>query len=228
MEENKQSQQPWIAVIRPSRGLVFAEVEEYFEQIRDNYPNIRIFRTHNLPLYDCFNIPVEEALQNKKYEYFWFSEDDTVPPAFALDEMLKLLKTFDVAAIQYPFNGGWGTIGKSAGSDKILFTGLGCTLVKRKVLESLVKPIFKVDKSFNISSLQWYSNPDPSKIYGQADIRFGSELREKGFTIGQVPNMICRHLQLIALGQPETNHGVHQIGEKAAFEKELLLPIDNL
>lgn len=224
MENN----QDWIAVIKPSRGTCFSEVEEQIERIRDTYPNIRVFRSHDLPLYDNFNTLVEEALQDKKYKLFLFNEDDTIIPDRGLDAMLEVLKTHDVAAINYPFNGGWGTIGRSSIDGKILFTGLGMTLVKREVLESLDKPIFKVDRSFNISVMQWYNNPDPSKIYGQADIRFGSELRAKGFTIGQVPDMVCKHLQLIEHGKTETNHGVDIIGEKGPLEKELVISVDNL
>lgn len=226
MEEKKVTAQPWVAVIRPSRGLIFAEVEEYFEQVRDTYPNMRTFRSHDLPIPQCFNDLVQQALQDSKYDYFWFSEDDTIPEALALDKFLIAMKTADISAMDYGFNGGWNTIVKSATTNEILFTGFGCTFMKRKVLESFTDPIFKADKAFNISNMQWY-DIDPHKAYGMYDIRFGSEAREKGFTFAQIEGE-CRHLQLLELGQKEINNGCHLIGEKDRIARHLTLPLNNL
>lgn len=67
--------EPNIAVILPSRGLIFAEVEEAVEKERNSH-NIKVYRTHNLPIPECINAATEAALAEKHYDYFWFVEEE--------------------------------------------------------------------------------------------------------------------------------------------------------
>ena len=215
-----------VAILVPTRGLVFTEVEEYIEDVRRTYPHISIYRTHNLPIPDCFNTVAEQALQDPTNDYFWFIEEDTVPPIKTLDKFLEAMAFSDIAAVDYGFNGGWNTIVRSEINEKILFTGFGCTFMKRKVLEAFDKPIFKANRAFNISAMQWMP-VDPSKVYGQYDIIFGSEARKKGFIFTQVEGE-CKHLQLLSLGAKEINNGLHVIGEKDRIAKYLTIPLEDL
>lgn len=219
-------EQPKIAICVPTRGLIFTKVENYIEQVRSSYSNIVVYRTENLPIPDCFNHLADQSLQDKDVKYIWFIEEDTVPPPLALDKFLVAMKESDIAAIDYGFNNGFNTIVKSEITGQILFTGFGCTFMKREVLESFEKPIFKADKAFNISNMMWY-DIDPHKAYGMYDIRFGSEARKKGFKILQVDGE-CEHWQLIELGAKEKNNGCHQLALKGRIEKRLTLPLTDL
>ncbi len=207
--------QPRIAVILPTRGMIFTEVEEVLERERKKH-NLTIYRSHDLPIPDCLNVLVSQALNDGEYQYLWFVEEDTVPPDGALDQMIAAHA--DVIAIKYAANGGFSTIVRHTQRDEILFTGFGCTLVDRKVFDKLQPPFFRADKMFNISISQWQP-VDPHKAYGQHDIYFGFSVREKGFRIQQAPGE-CRHLRLDGLGQREVNNGLHQIGLKEAVTKE--------
>lgn len=215
--------QPKVGILMPTRGLSFTEVEQYIEDVRSTYPNIVVFRTNSLPIPECFNTLAEQALQDKEIEYMWWIEEDTVPPSKTLDAFLDVMKEADIAAVDYGFNGGYNTIVKSEVTGKILFTGFGCTFMKRSVLEAFEKPVFKADKAFNISNLSWYS-ADPHKVYGMYDVLFGSEARKKGFTFTQVEGE-CRHLELLQLGEKGVNAGCHVIGEKDRISKKLTLPL---
>ncbi len=214
-----------VAIITPSRGLIFAEVLEYIENVRDNYANIRCYFSHNLPIPDCLNALVEQALADPNVNYLWFIEDDTIPPDRALDALFAL--DAPVAAIDYGFNGGSNTVVRSEKTGEILFTGFGCTLVKREVFGKLEKPYFRADKAYNISALAWQP-VDPYKVYGHHDIEFFSKVRHAGFTIKQVDSMECRHLQLLQLGQKEINNGCHTIGEKDRISRRLTLPVGDI
>lgn len=221
------NKQPWVAVATPTRGLIFTEVIEYVESMRSTYPNIRHFLSHDLPIPDCFNTITEQILQDEKYEYIFYIEEDTVPPIQALDHLLEAMKDYDIAAIDYAFNSGSNTIVRNINGD-ILFTGFGCTLIKREVLMAFEKPIFRADRAYNIGMLQWYP-VDSSKVYGMYDIIFGSEARKKGFRTTQVDGE-CTHLELQQLGAKEINNGCHVIGTKGRIipEKKLVLNIKSL
>lgn len=221
-----EEKQPWVAIITPSRGLIFAEVIEYIEAVRSTYPNIALFASHNYPIPDCFNNLTEQAYNNPKFQYFWFIEEDTVPPALTLDKFFVAMQEFDMAACDYGFNGGWNTVVRSEVTQEILFSGFGCTFMKRKIFDVMPKPWFKADRAFNISNMQWYAI-DPHRAYGMYDIDWGSRIREKGFKIGQIEGE-CRHLQLNQLGQKEVNNGLHIISEKDRIMKKLTLPVKNI
>ncbi len=224
MENNTQ---PRIGIILPSRGLIFAETEEYIEKIRNNYPNIKVYRSHNLTLPTCFNTLVEEALADpKKVDYIWHLEEDVVGIDNLLDKFFEAMKEYDIAALDYGFNSGSNTIVRSAINNEILFCGTGCTFIKREVFEKLPKPWFKSDKGFNISTLSWWDT-NPHNVYGMHDIYFFSLAKKYGFKITQIEGE-ARHLQLLALGQKEINNGVHSIGEKGRIERKLTLALKEI
>lgn len=217
--------QPRVAIILPSRGLIFAQVEEYIENVRDTYPNIRVYRSHNKPIPDCFNFLFEQALIDENVKYLWSIEEDTLPPEKTLDKFLVAMEKYDIACCDYGFNGGWNTTVRSSVNNEILFCGFGCTFFKREVFEKWgERPFFRSDLAFNISNMQWYPT-DPMKVYGHFDIRFCADARKKGFTFTQIEGE-CSHLQLISLGTKEVNNGCHLITEKDRIARKLTLPFD--
>ena len=211
-----------IARLTPTRGLIFTEVEMYVEHLQRKFPNsIRSYFTHNLSIPHCFNALVEEAIQEQDNEFFFFIEEDTVPPEGVFEQMLEACQDENViACVDYGFNGGSNTVAINT-SGEIIFSGFGCTMMKRRVFEKLGSPYFRADKGFNLSNKQWYST-DPNKVYGMYDVEFGFRARENGFKFVQIPGE-CRHLQLIQLGEKMSNLGVHNIGEKDKITKRIVL-----
>ena len=51
----------------------------------------------------------------------------------------------------------------------------------------------------------------PDKVYGGQDAYFCFTAMNAGFSVASVPGMVCLHLRLDALGEPESNNGCHRI-----------------
>ncbi|PWU05326.1 MAG: hypothetical protein C5B43_03510 [Verrucomicrobia bacterium] len=143
-------------------------------------------------------------------------------PEGGLDRLL--LADADIACIDYGV-AGYSCITKDKSSREILWCGLGCTLVKRKVFDTLTMPYFRSDIQLllnNYPEEEWIQAPKDA--YGGHDIYFCIQARKAGFTIKQVEGE-CIHLKLDALGVPEVNYGLHNIGEKPSISKHQQLPL---
>lgn len=196
-----------IAVVMPTRGLIFTEVENSLEQVRFFCKGDCVFfRSINLPIPDGINELVEQALLLEDLTHILFIEEDTVMPQNGFISLIK--ENADIAFIDYAVNG-WSCSAKSD-DDTILWCGLGCTLVKREVFDNLEKPYFRTDKSLRLNDYIWIDVP---MKYGGQDIWFFVHAREKGFTIKQVSGE-CKHLALLLAGTAGMNKGQHVLGEK--------------
>ena len=205
-----------IAVILATRGLVFTEVEQAIADNLKNY-DYKVFRSFTLPIPDCQNELVEQALKENP-SYLLFVEEDTVMPEYAFVNMVKA--NADIACIDYGV-ASWGCVTRLKDTKEILWCGLGCTLIKREVFEVLEKPYFRIDKALRLNDFPkeevWTDIP-PQKSYGGQDIWFCMQARKKGFRIEQIEGE-CKHLKLEALGTAELNHGLHQIVQKPVITK---------
>lgn len=208
-----------IGIILPTRGLVFTRVEDAIERFREKH-QIRVYRSDNLPIPFGHNELAEQALKDG-CDYIWFIEEDTVPTIDALDRLLEV--NSDIACIDYGV-AGWSCITKSYAGE-ILWCGLGCTLVKTKVLAALPRPWFRVDKTLRLNDWTWQDLPEDyikTKQYGSLDIWFFCQARKYGFKIVQVEGE-CDHLQLEELGTRESNNGLHKIILRPRIEKNQII-----
>jgi len=208
-----------INVVLPTRGLVFTEVEEALERERVGH-DVKIFRSHNLRIPDGHNELTKQALLDNP-DYLWYIEEDTVPPTGALAHLLAT--DADISCIDYGVSG-WGCV-TATSEGKILWCGLGCTLVKAKVFENWEAPWFRTDKTLRLNDWTWQELPKDyieNKNYGGLDIWFCCEARRRGFTIGQVEGE-CDHLRLENIGQVGVNGGLHTIVLKAKISNKQIL-----
>ena len=209
-----------IAVVLPTRGMVFTEVENSIELMRQYFPQVVVLRTWDKTLPEAQNELVELALSIPELTHILFIEEDTVMP-HPQDGILKMLDAkADIACIDYGVNG-WSCVAKNKETEEILWCGFGCTLVKKEVFEKGKAPWFRTDKVLRLNDWQWIDNPAK---YGGQDIWFCTKAREAGYKIVQVEGE-CRHLQLNALGKPETNQGIHAISEKKKIEKIQMIDV---
>jgi hypothetical protein len=75
-----------LAVILPSRGLMFSETfEELLNELEDF--DYEIFWAHGRPLPDCFNEPLERVLADPTVFAVLFCEDDMIIPKGILQKM---------------------------------------------------------------------------------------------------------------------------------------------
>lgn len=206
-----------IAVILPTRGLVFTQVEDAIERERA-FADLRIYRSYSLPIPIAQNHLIRNAINDEpvtgRFTHFWFIEEDTVPPLDSLQLMLE--EDSDIVCIDYAVNG-YSCITRDKHTNDILWCGMGCTLIKREVFDKIQQPWFKTDKSLRLNDWQWIDT-NPNKVYGQQDIRFCFEAKQNGFKITQIDGE-CEHLQLDELGKSGINNGVHKITEKPKISK---------
>lgn len=207
-----------IAVIMASRGLVFSKtMETVFDNIKDNLAGntFDLFMAHDLPIPDCFNAPLEQALATKP-DAVWFVEEDMVIGKGTLAVMLK------------EFNNGYKFItgeyvdrrtGKNliCRNEKgiVIYTGMGCLLIDVKVFDKIPQPYLQQkcfvrvktahgsDYKMTTGNVNWY---------GTQDVYLSCLVRRLGYEIKVVKTKIG-HLQLLEKGDDVKNNGQHKIKE---------------
>lgn len=210
-----------IAVILPSRGLMFSRTAE---DILNNLKGIshKIYFAHKMPLPDCFEVPTNEALKNKEITHLWLVEDDMILPPDTLKQMLE--RDVAVVTVNYPTTK-QGNNAVLKIKNQVVYGGTGCTLVKREVFDELKKPYFTDDIAWiprNYGDHVKFTATRKNKshgAYGLHDVNFfmnitrlGIPIHDMGFTIGQ--------RKLKALGKAGSNNGAHKIEEWTKLKHE--------
>lgn len=213
-----------IAVILPSRGLIFSETADELLQNLQGY-DYDIFFAHGLPIPLCFEKPLQQALCGS-YTHIFFVEDDMVLPNDILDSLL--ITDVPVATCEYPVSkDGQGVIFRTK-EGEVLFCGTGCTLVKRGVFDKISAPYFRTDIRWNVVNYGQFirltanQGTNPSlEGYGLHDVTFGVKLHEAGIPISVVGRVAQR--KLVELGKTGSNEGTHKIEEWSVVKPDVLL-----
>ena len=194
-----------LAILIPSRGLVFSETID--EVLREAAPfHYQIFFAHSRPIPECFNEPMEKILQGS-FDYVWIVEEDMVLPKGILKELLDLGQP--IATSDYPAVEGVMCV-KRDNEGKVLYTGTGCLLIERGVLELVDKPVFNTENMYGEDG-KFLGKRDPREpIYGQHDVHFFMQIRSLGIPIG-VTESICHQRKIDDYGKKESNTGFHTI-----------------
>lgn len=215
-----------VAVILPSRGLIFSQTADEILQNLRGIPH-KIYFSHRKPIPDCFELPTQEALKDKSVTHLWFVEDDMVLSPDTLQKMLDM----DVAVVtaDYPVNDkGRGAVFKDK-AGKVLICGTGCLLVKRAVFDELSKPYFRTDVRWNIKNMGDHIKLTGSKTgqidgYGLHDVNFCMSLHRLPIPIPiNVIRSKLSQRKLKSLGKPGTNDGAHNIEVWRKVNKDQLL-----
>lgn len=199
-----------IAVIFPSRGLIFSQTAEELLNNLKGY-NHKIFFSHRKPIPQCFEDPTLEALKDPDITHLWFVEDDMVLRPNTLAKLLEA--DANAVTADYPVTkDGKGSVFADKGGN-VVFCGTGCLLVKRSVFDSLKKPYF-TDK-VRWTMLNYGEQIKLTGIYGETgygthDITFCIKLWNTGVTIKVIKQKLGQR-KLIALGKAGTNNGAHNI-----------------
>lgn len=200
---------PLIAVLIPTRGLVFTKTIAALDSEMFKHPHVRFYTT-DLPIPDCRNELVQRALDSGiEFTHLLMVDDDVIIPPGGVQAMLDMDE--DVVVIDYPSH--WThEKGKNKGNvaydnwqpgddtegKEIVWAGLGCTLVKTSVFDKLKRPYFRrggqlFDRLRNGKKV----------LYGIAggdggeDFEFYTDLREAGFVIHQVKDMVAGHAKVM-------------------------------
>jgi hypothetical protein len=211
-----------IAVILPSRGLIFSRTaEEVLNTLK--WIDHKIYFAHKKPIPECFNEPLEKALENPDVTHIWFVEDDMVLPPNILADMYALDKA--VVTADYPVNTkGRGSVFSIKG--QVIYCGTGCLLVKKEVFDEIKKPVFRTDVRWNIKNfgdfLKMTSHYSEDPGYGLHDVTFCMALFERGIPIHLIKDKLAQR-KLKALGKAGSNNGAHDIQIWKTIKKDQLL-----
>jgi hypothetical protein len=228
VNSNPSSHQPpqsnKLAVILPSRGLMFSEtLEELLGELEDF--DYEIFWAHGKSLPDCFNEPLEKVLADPTVFAVLFCEDDMIIPKGILKKMFD--QNYPVVALDYPFkdNGDSTMLHDPAGN--VIYSGTGFLLCAKAILERMPKPVFRTDTAWDIAiraddhMFLW-----PRKLkkiaYGLHDVYFGLMLFSNGIPIHDL-NVTAGQRKLVALGKSQVNAGSHAIKELKYVGRDLVI-----
>jgi hypothetical protein len=210
-----------IAVILPSRGLVFSKTVE--EMLRELAPyNHKIFWSHGRPIPDCFEIPTREILKDNSFTHLLTVEEDMIIHKGALKDALA--ENRPAVAYDYPVTGATGGTTLYDTQDKAFFTGCGFLLIKMDIVRHMVFPIWRVDIEWNMIYKGHYYEFDIKEVsalknYGQQDIAMGLRLYYNGYPIYPMPKTMGQR-KLEKRGRGRTNRGFHQIVEYTDTAKQ--------
>lgn len=211
-----------LAVIIPSRGLIFSET---LEEVLSELEGIkhRIFWAHERPLPACFNEPTERALADPDVFAVLICEDDMIIPKGILRQMFN--QNYPVVALDYPFQQQGDATVLHDPQGYAYWTGTGFILIHRQVLENIPKPIWRTDRTFDpfidSDTLHFWPKMLDKVHYGLHDLNFGLVCYSAGMPI-MVMEQTAGQRKLKALGEKSTNNGVHDIQELTEVGRDLV------
>lgn len=211
-----------LAVIVPSRGLMFSETLEELLRELDSF-NYEIFWSHGNGLPKCFNEPTEKALKDKDVFALLFCEDDMKLPKGILKKMFAT--QYPVVALDYPFQQQGDATVLHDPHGYAYWSGTGFLLVAKQVLQQMEKPIWRTDTTFDPfidkDTIHFWPRKLDKVYYGLHDLRFGLVLYSAGLPVKPMKE-VAGQRKLIALGEQNTNNGAHNIVELTEVGRDLV------
>lgn len=211
-----------LAVILPSRGLLFSETFEELLRELDGF-RYEIFWAHEMSLPDCFNEPTERALADPEVFAVLICEDDMIIPKGMLKRMFE--RNYPVVAADYPFQQDGDATVLHDPDGKAYWTGTGFILIARHVLEALPKPVWRTDQTFDPfidkDTIHFWPRKLDKVYYGLHDLNFGLTLYSAGLPIEPMEQTAGQR-KLVALGENHTNNGVHDIKELTVVGRDVV------
>lgn len=212
-----------VAFATPSRGLIFSKTTQSIIEGMQALNKLGIatmyVTSHDLPIPDGHNYCTETALANPSVDRILFIEEDMY---LFPDAIVSLVTTeAEMATLQYnDKNGRPKGIIEFGNDGEVVWCGLGATLIKRSVFDKVGKPYFFTERRWSNKRrtehgklIKWYEpveTPGPYQ-YGGLDVDFCMRVNKAGIKIKCIQEHKAHHFQLIELGQPHVNQGMHNI-----------------
>ena len=219
-----------LAVVLPSRGLMFSETFEELLNELEGF-NYEIFWSHAKGLPECFNKPTEKALRDKDVFAVLFCEDDMIIPKGVLRRMFSM--NYPVVALDYPFQQDGDSTCLHDPKGFAYWTGTGFLLVAKSVLQQMEKPIWRTDTTFDPlidkDTIHFWPRKLDKIYYGLHDLRFGLLLYSAGVPVKPMVETAGQR-KLIKLGEAGVNNGAHEIQELTEVGRDLvsgLITVEN-
>jgi len=212
-----------LAVILPSRGLMFSETFEELLAELEGF-NYEIFWSHGKSLPDCFNDPTEQALKDKNVFAVLICEDDMIIPKGILRKMF--MQNYPVVALDYPFKNNGDSTVLNDPNGYAYWTGTGFILIAKSILEAMPRPIWRTDTAWDTmikgDTLVFWPRKLTKVAYGLHDVNFGMVLYSQSVPIKMMAKSAGQR-KLVALGQPKVNEGKHDIKELTIVGRDMVI-----
>lgn len=226
-----------IAICVPSRGLIFSKTVESIIKGMQHLNSLgvatRYYTTHDMPIPDCHDFCVAQALQDGATKIIFIEEDMYVFPE-GYEALIGSGES--ITTLQYnDKNGSPHGIVHYNESGEIIWAGLGATCIDAEVFKKLGSPYFRTNVMYrNIKktvvggrSITDYVEIEPRMVYnketlkmeekrdsykyGGQDIDFYTRARKLGYKVNLVEGHKAHHFGLVQLGEPHLNNGCHVI-----------------
>lgn len=183
-------------------------MECIFQNIKGK--DCELYMSHDLPIPDCFNKPLNKALLDDP-ELIWFVEEDMYLPSNTLDKMVELYEAGNlVISSEYADRRTGRTLVTRNSKGEVLYSGMGCLLIHNSVLRKMEEPIIRTGV-FWLKDDDYEYHPElTAKGYGTQDVYLSWKIREQGHKIVLV-DMDIGHLSLIEKSEDIINNGQHKI-----------------
>lgn len=226
-----------IAICCPSRGLIYSKTVQSIIEGMSHLNSIglptRYYTTHDMPIPDSHDFCVSQALQDGARKIIFIEEDMYVFPK-GYEALVSSGEA--ISTLQYNDKNGspHGIVHYNEGGE-IIWAGLGATCVDSEVFKKLGSPYFRTNVMYKNTkkvikgdrAITEYVEIEPRMVYnpetmkqeekrdsykyGGQDIDFFTRSRKLGYKIHLVPDHKAHHFDLVKLGEPHTNNGLHII-----------------
>lgn len=219
----KQNSPSKLAVVVPSRGLMFSEtLEELLRELKDF--EYEIYWSHGKSLPECFNEPTDRILKDDDVFAVLYCEDDMILPKGILKKMFA--RNYPVIALDYPFKNDGDSTMLHAPDGNAIYSGTGFVLIAKQILEALPKPIFRTDTAWDTmikgNTLVFWPRKLTKVAYGLHDVNLGIILFANNVPIKPM-EITAGQRKLVKLGEKNTNNGAHQIKELTKVGRDLVI-----
>lgn len=201
---------PFIGVAIPTRGLIHSRT---IESLMNNLKGLRfsIKISHDLPIPDCHNFCVDELLKSPQISHLLLLEEDMLLPDDTIAKMVFM--DCDVVSVDYADRRTGTAFMKKDHLGNVVYTGVGCMLVKREVFKNLRPPYFRegLFEEQDDGTIVERPTSRPRASYGTQDVYFCNSLTKVGYSIDILESANIGHLQIEEWGADKTNKGSHKI-----------------
>ena len=200
-----------IGVVIASRGTMFSRtMESVFRNIKGF--NFELYMAHGLTIPDCFNVPLEKALDDG-CDWIWFVEEDMFIPDGTLKKMFNIQNP--VVTVDYADRRTGVPLAFRDNLENIVFSGMGCMLIKREVFERMEKPYLRQvvfwKKTEDNGDIWLEPHPEiKTEMYGQQDIYLCWAIKRAGYYIAELPNANIGHQRLVTKAE-DVKNGVDMV-----------------